>query len=118
MDSASAPRTKLDRGRLTIPAAFRKLLRGTDRVFLTNHFHGQERSLLLFTPVEWTRFEANLNGLRSNDTELQLFKTFFLGGAAELPIDMQGRVLLSAPLRKFLTSAAVLVCRPDPRWIT
>ena len=48
---------------------------------------------------------------------MQLFKTFFLGAAAEFPIDRQGRVLLPPLLRKFLTSEAVLLYRPDPQWI-
>jgi MraZ protein len=72
---------------------------------------------LLFTPDEWDRFEANLNGIRTLDKEIELFKMFFLGGAAELPIDRQGRVLLPSLLRTFLTSETVLLCRSDSHWI-
>lgn len=117
MDSAKAQRTKLDGGRLRIPAKFRQLLH--DDVVLTNYLQGgsHERCLLLFTPDEWTKVEATLDGTRSDHSELRLFKTFFLGGAAKLPIDRQGRVVLPALLRKFLTSASVLLCRPDPHWI-
>jgi division/cell wall cluster transcriptional repressor MraZ len=117
MDSAQAQRTKLDRGRLRIPARFRQLLQ--DDVVLANYFQGDghERCLLLFTPDEWAKFEATLDGTRSDDRELRLCKTFFLGAAAKLAIDRQGRVALPTLLRKFLSSATVLVCRPDPRWI-
>src|ERR1700756_2365709 len=117
MDRARAPRTKLDRGRLRIPARFRQLLH--DDVVLTNYFqgHGHERCLLLFTPDEWTKFEATLDGTGSDDRELRLFKTFVLGGAAKLPIDRQGRVVLPTLLRKFLSSATVLMCRPQAPWI-
>ena len=114
MESARARRTKIDRGRLRIPAAFRQLLH--DDVVLTNYVQDQERCLLLFTPAEWVKFEATLDGTRSDDSELRLCRTFFLGGAAKLPIDRQGRVVLPALLRKFLTSATVLVCRPDAPW--
>jgi MraZ protein len=110
-------RTKLDRGRLRIPAAFRELLGGAHHVFITNYLHDRERCLLLFAPDEWTRFEAKLSDIGSKDSEMLLFKTFFLGGAVEISIDRQGRVLLPPLLQKFLTSAAVLVCRPDPRWV-
>jgi MraZ protein len=117
MDSAKAQRTKLDGGRLRIPARFRQLLH--DDVVLTNYFQGDshERCFLLFTPDEWTKFEATLDGIRSDDSELRLFKTFFLGGVVKLPIDRQGRVVLPTLLRKFLTSATVLVCRPNAPWI-
>jgi MraZ protein len=116
MDSTRARRTKLDKGRLRIPAAFRQLLHGAHHVFLTNYCQDQERCLLLFTPAEWAKFGARLNRI-SDFSKLSLFKTFFLGGAAKLPIDRRGRVVLPALLRKFLTSATVLVCRPNALWI-
>jgi MraZ protein len=119
MDSARAQRTKIDRGRLRIPSAFRHLLHDQHHVFLTNYIYGHEheRCLLLFTPDEWVRFDANLSGIRNTDKEMQLFKMFFLGGAAKLPIDRQGRVLLPPLLREFFTSETVLLCRSDPQWI-
>jgi hypothetical protein len=63
------------------------------------------------------------------DREQALFKTFFIGSAAELAIDQRGRVRVLPRLLKFINDIplatslppgeprAVLLCRPDPRWM-
>jgi hypothetical protein len=55
-------------------------------------------------------------GKKSGKTALAAMMCI-LTAVALAPIDRHGRALLSALLRKFLISKAVLLCRPDPQWI-
>lgn len=90
--STATLRIKLDKGRLRIPVAFRELLRGTGSVWITNHFVNHERSLVLCAPDVREKIATRSDQVAPTDREQALFKTFFVGSAAELAIDQRRRV--------------------------
>jgi DNA-binding transcriptional regulator/RsmH inhibitor MraZ len=76
---------------------------------------------MLFAPDEWGRFQAKFDNVRPKQRNVQIFETFIIGGSADLSIDRQWRVRLPRAFRLFLNngpSAQVLLCRPDPTWIS
>jgi len=120
-----ALRIKLDNGRLIIPPVFRELLRGIDSVWITNFILDKERCLVLCAPHEWYTYEAILKD--QTDRELQLFRTFLIGGGEEVRIDRRGRIRIPPRLLKFVNRTplpnvlpsgeprTVLLCRPETR---
>jgi MraZ protein len=92
-----------DKGRVSIPSRFREVLarEGHDRLYITNFFIDRERCLELFPPNEWEKVVAKFSGSGAMDREAQLFETFYLGGAHEVPVDRQGRILIPPKLRQF-----------------
>lgn len=92
-----------EKGRVSIPARFREVLQreGHDRLYVTNFMLDRERLLELFPPNEWEKVVAKFSGSRATDREAQLFETFYIGGAHEVPVDRQGRILIPPRLREF-----------------
>src|SRR5215469_6661101 len=82
MDPSAARSIKLDKGCLRIPAAFCEPLRGANHVFVTNYLYHQERSLMLFVPDEWGRFQAKFHNMRPMPRHVLLYETFIIGGSA------------------------------------
>ena len=118
-------RIKLDNGRLIISPVFRELLRGIDSVWITNFILDKERCLVLCAPHEWYTYEAILKD--QTDRELQLFRTFLIGGGEEVRIDCRGRIRIPHRLLKFVNRTplpnvspsgeprTVILCRPETR---
>ncbi len=92
-----------DKGRVSIPARFREALQreGHDRLFITNFIHNAERCLALYPPAEWEALVARIKSKPTFDPNVQAFETFFVGGAFEVQVDRQGRILIPAKLRDF-----------------
>jgi MraZ protein len=92
-----------EKGRVSIPARFREILQreGHDRLYITNFMLDRERLLELFPPNEWDKVVAKFSGSRATDRETQLFETFYIGGAHEIQVDRQGRILIPPKLREF-----------------
>jgi MraZ protein len=92
-----------EKGRVSIPARFRENLQreGHDRLYITNFIIDRERCLELFPPNEWDKVVAKFSGNRTLDRAAQLFETFYIGGAHEVPVDRQGRILIPPKLRDF-----------------
>ncbi len=86
------------KGRLSIPAKFRDFIRaqGEERIMVTNYF---ENCLVAYTLEEWRRIEEGISELSDLDRDVRNFKRFFLGGAVELALDKQGRILIPPSLR-------------------
>jgi MraZ protein len=92
-----------DKGRVSIPARFREVLQreGHDRLYITNFMLDRERLLELYPPNEWEKVVTKFSGSRATDREAQLFETFYIGGAHEVEVDRQGRILVPPRLREF-----------------
>ena len=92
-----------EKGRVSIPARFRENLQreGHDRLYITNFMLDGEHLLELFPPNEWDKVVAKFSGSRATDREAQIFETFYIGGAHEVPVDRQGRILVPPRLREF-----------------
>jgi len=92
-----------EKGRVSIPARFRDVLAREehDRLFITNNLYNRERSLDVYPPVEWEQLLAKVATRNRFDPSIQKFETFYIGGAHEVPVDRQGRILIPTRLREF-----------------
>lgn len=85
------------KGRVIIPARFRKALVSDDEydLVITN----KDRCLYAYTFSEWENIENKLKAARG--VHFDDFKRFFLGNAAPLKCDKQDRVLIPQSLRAY-----------------
>jgi MraZ protein len=92
-----------EKGRVSIPVRFREVLEseGRDRLFITNHIFERERCLALYRPREWDELVGRIREKARFDRNLQLFQTLYIGGAHEIQVDRQGRILIPPKLREF-----------------
>ena len=92
-----------EKGRVSIPARFRDVLQaeGHDRLYITNHILEREHCLVLYPPKEWEALAASIREKARFDRTVQLFQTFYIGGAHEVEADRQGRILVPPKLREF-----------------
>jgi MraZ protein len=92
-----------DKGRVSIPARFRELLQreGHDRLFVTNFYYSRERCLEVYPPGEWEKFVAQIASHNRFDPAVQKFEAFYIGGAYEVPVDRQGRILIPPKQREW-----------------
>lgn len=92
----SAPRAVDVKGRLMLPPGFRETLdlrSKSGRFVLTTY----DNCLVGYPMPDWEEFEEKLALLRSTTRKVRDFKRLVLGGAEEMTVDSQGRVLLSKP---------------------
>lgn len=95
-----------DKGRIAIPAKFRKTLaRG---VVVTR---GMDTCLYLYPLEEWTQFAEKLSRLPINQSNSRAFARLMLAGASNADIDSQGRILIPDYLRQYagIKSQAVII---------
>ena len=94
-----------DKGRLTIPQAFRELLAG--KLFITR---GLDGCLFIFRPREFGSLRQKVLQLPLSQSEGRTFSRMFASGM-ECELDKQGRILVPAGLREYagLNGAAVVV---------
>ncbi|WP_334332669.1 MULTISPECIES: division/cell wall cluster transcriptional repressor MraZ [unclassified Companilactobacillus] len=95
-----------NKGRIIIPAKFRKLL-GEEFVIT----RGMDGCLFGYPMEQWDKLEGQLDKLPLTKKDARAFTRFFYSAAAEVEFDKQGRINLSAPLIKFakLTKNCVIV---------
>jgi MraZ protein len=92
-----------NKGRVSIPARFREVLqeKGLDRLYITNFIVDNERCLQLYLPSDWERLVGRIKEKASFNRNAQLFQIFYIGGAHEVEVDRQGRILIPNKLREF-----------------
>jgi MraZ protein len=92
-----------EKGRVSIPARFRDVLlrENHDRLYITNFPYAGERCLALYPPSQWDRLNAHLQTKPRFDPQVQVFETLIIGGAHEVPVDRQGRILIPPNLREY-----------------
>ena len=92
-----------EKGRVSIPARFREVLQreNHDRLYITNFPYAGERCLALYPPSQWDTLNAHLQTKPRFDPLVQVFETLFIGGAHEVPVDRQGRILIPTNLRDY-----------------
>lgn len=86
-----------EKGRLSIPAKFRELLKGDFRspLFITV----LEDCLVAYPADAWSELEQKLNEMPQFDKKVREFRRVFYSPAQECPIDKAGRVLVPPELR-------------------
>lgn len=84
------------KGRLPLPAAFRRELGDAGRVVVTS----LDQCLALYSPGEWAKLEAQLAALPAFSKPVKGLTRLLMSRAAECEIDVQGRILLPTLLRR------------------
>jgi MraZ protein len=97
------------KGRLPVPAAFRKSLNSTaPRQFVLTLL---DQCLAAYPPAEWERLEGQLSQLPAFNREVKALARVLASRAVDCTLDRQGRILLPANLRQScgLTREAVVI---------
>jgi MraZ protein len=92
-------RHKIDpKGRLPVPAAFRKALGPVEsaRVVVTV----LDQCLAAYPAAEWEKLEGQLRGLPAFSKQVKALTRLLASRAVDCELDVQGRILLPAPLRQ------------------
>jgi len=84
------------KGRLAIPVKFRSKL--SEGVVITR---GLDNCLFLYSKDEWQKVGKKFASLPLSQANPRSFMRLFLGGAMDLDIDQQGRIVLPEYLRKY-----------------
>jgi len=83
------------KGRLPVPAVFRRALSGESPVVVTL----LDQCLAVYPPAEWARLEGQLSALPAFSKQVKALTRLLLSRAADCEIDVQGRILLPPALR-------------------
>ncbi len=88
------------KGRMAMPAKYRDRLQESceGRLVLTVD---PERCLLLFPEPEWEQFERKLTKLPTMNPRVKRLQRLWMGHAAEVELDANGRLLLPPLLREY-----------------
>jgi len=88
---------KIDpKGRLPVPAAFRKALGASARVVVTL----LDQCLAAYPTAEWDKLETQLRGLPAFSKQVKALTRLLASRAVDCELDVQGRILLPASLRQ------------------
>ncbi len=85
-----------DKGRMAIPAKFRKYL--AKGAVVTR---GLDYSLFLFSKEEWDKLATKLADLPLGKANTRAFSRLMLAGAMDVKLDKQGRIILPEYLRGY-----------------
>lgn len=92
-----------EKGRVSLPAEFRKILSESEQtsVVLTNYISEGARCVEGFALIAWNSFEAKLRAKSRFSAKLQKLENYYLSRAAECPLDGSGRILIPQHLRQY-----------------
>ncbi len=85
-----------NKGRLALPAKFRKDF--SEGAVVTR---GLDNSLFLFTKSEWEKLAQKIAALPLSQADARAFSRLMLGGAMDIQLDKQGRLLIPEYLRNY-----------------
>ena len=89
------------KGRMVIPAKFRKHLDVCCEGRLVVTIDHSDHCLQLYPMPEWEQVEQKLIALPSLNPQVRRLKRMLLGNATECEMDKNGRILLPAKLREY-----------------
>lgn len=93
---------KIDpKGRLSLPASFRRALGKSNSVFITNSLYRGRRFLDFYPQQEWQKLEKKISQFPSLKSEVQAFQRFYISSGEPCGVDGQGRVLIPQHLRQY-----------------
>lgn len=96
------------KGRLALPADFRKNLAG--EVVLSAGFEG---SLRIYQPEEWNDFLKNLTREEAFEPRLRKLRRFFMSGSHRVEMDSAGRIRIPQNLREYASLEKSVVVNGD-----
>ncbi len=85
------------KGRIIIPARFRKVLKADDEYGVVVSI--KDGCIYAYTFDEWKKLEQRIRAAKS--ASMEKFKRFFLGNACPLQCDKQDRILIPPSLRTY-----------------
>jgi MraZ protein len=85
------------KGRLPVPAAFRRALQATGSRLVVTLL---DQCLAAYPPEQWQQLEAQLRALPAFSTQVKALTRLLESRAADCELDVQGRILVPAPLRQ------------------
>ncbi|MFP3854200.1 MAG: division/cell wall cluster transcriptional repressor MraZ [Anaerolineales bacterium] len=85
-----------DKGRITVPVRFRQAL--SDGAFVTQGF---ERNLMVYTTESFVTLARSAKSLTTTNPEARAIRRVIFGGATEVDVDSQGRILIPGFLREY-----------------
>ncbi len=88
------------KGRLMIPPEFRDQVVAAapeGKLMLTNY----DEAISCYPLPEWEEIELKLSQVKNPPLKVRAFLRFFLGGAQEVTLDPQGRILVPPSLREY-----------------
>ena len=92
-----------DKGRVAIPARFREALSGLqeERLVVTKFGHRGQHCLDVYPFGAWRRLEKRILSKSPFNPRLVGFKNYYIAGATECQLDVQGRILIPQLLREY-----------------
>ena len=88
-----------NKGRVSIPARYREILKGgKDHQIIITNFGGY---VLAFPQSEWNKIEAKFAEQPLFRKDVRDFQRFLISGVEECILDRQGRILVSPNLRNY-----------------
>jgi MraZ protein len=84
------------KGRLPVPAVFRRVLARDPAVVVTL----LDQCLAVYPPTEWARLETQLHALPAFAKPVKALTRLLLSRAVDCELDVQGRILLPPALRE------------------
>ncbi|MBX2811112.1 MAG: division/cell wall cluster transcriptional repressor MraZ [Myxococcales bacterium] len=105
------------KGRVALPAAFRRDLseQGDELLVVTPHI--QAPCLVAYPRSEWLRFEDKVAALSQFDASATQLRRLVVGRALDCSMDKTGRILLPTTIRKVAEIEKTLVWVGQLRWI-
>ena len=89
------------KGRLSMPSKYRDTILASAAGQIVITVDHADKCLLIYPMDQWLKVEQALMNLPNVNRRVRNMQRLILGHAAELELDVQGRVLLPAPLREY-----------------
>ncbi len=93
-----------DKGRLMIPASFRKKMANQNSGAVWVVFKTLQQSIELYEESEWAEVQKKIDALSEFNLNEKRLKTYYNANISETELDKQGRVLLP---KKFLEACGI-----------
>ena len=89
------------KGRMAIPSRYREQLNVHCAGQMVATIDTETRCLLLYPVHEWEEIQQKIEALPSYNKNARRIQRLLLGHATDIDMDVNGRLLLSAPLRDY-----------------
>jgi MraZ protein len=93
-----------EKGRLMIPASFRKKMASQNAGAIWVVFKTMQHSIELYEEAEWAEVQKKIDALSEFNPSEKRLKTYYNANISETELDKQGRVLLP---NKFLETCSI-----------
>lgn len=89
------------KGRLTVPTHYRDEINESCRGSMVVTIDTEERCLLIYPQPAWEDIQRKVESLPSFNTAARRVQRLLIGHATDIPMDRNGRLLITPPLREY-----------------